>query len=268
MIWNLRTSQVDDACVVRTKDLTEDVYNGFNTCYIAIDIGHTLSQEKQEFGEEAGHLFWLQKPKSIYCQIHHFCQVSAGYDAPVPWNWTSRKRFSSSLHFECNDLFLTQHLSSTPQSVSWGTSRSFSQYKILQYLRLLLLLWILYCCFSLEGSQAEGGEPEVLFAGLQIRLLKKKSRGKQRDGNWPYLPSVTKMPCSSAAFLAWQDQTSPPTKLQSVKENVYGRHLLCLEFSLSLLHMLLSRPGLGYLLPGNNKTLLFPSDSIEELIII
>lgn len=113
MIWNLRTSQVDDACVVRTKDLTENVYNGFNTCYIAIDTGHTLSQEKQEFGEEAGHLFWLQKPKNIYCQIHHFCQVSAGYNARVPWNLSSTGPLENVLPHHCTLSAMTYFWSNT-----------------------------------------------------------------------------------------------------------------------------------------------------------
>lgn len=46
-------------------------------------LRHIVSQKKQEFGEEAGHLLFLQKPMNIYHQIKHFCQVSAGYNMPV-----------------------------------------------------------------------------------------------------------------------------------------------------------------------------------------
>lgn len=76
-------------------------------------------------------------------------------------------------------------------------------------------------------------ESRIAFCRPSSQASKEKQQGKQRDGTWPYLLSVTKMPRSFSRLLARQDQTSSPTKLQSVKKNVCGRDSLCLEFGFS-----------------------------------
>lgn len=165
-------------------------------------------------------------------------------------HWITRKCSPPSLHFECNDLFLIQHLFSTPQLKCF--------LKCLQNLypaqnpavSEVAAIPTDPCALSSPWKEArqETGSRSA-FCRPVSQASNEEKQGKQRDGTWLYLPSVTKMPCSFPTFLARHRQFSPPTKLQSVKENVCRRDSLCLEFSLSSLQRLLSRPGFGYLLP-------------------
>lgn len=190
------------------------------------------------------------------CQINHFCQVSAGEDVPVLWNSSSTASLENapSRHctFECNNLFLIQHFFSTPLIKCFlkclqklhptQNSARWSEVTAIPVNPVLLLLL---------GRRPSGRREAEVFGSLTCRPCRKEEKlGKQWDATWPYLLGLTKMSRSFPAFSAQQqNQTSPPTKLQSVKENVRGRDSLCFESSPSPLHSLLSRPSRGCLLP-------------------
>ena len=179
---------------VRTKDLTECTTHQkclqwlqhLLDCHRHCLLRHTLSLEKKEFGEEARHLYRLQNPMNIYCQINHFCQVSAGYDMPVPWNLSSTGSLENALPhhctFECNDLFLIQHLFSTShfrcflkclQKLYPARNPAISEVAATPMNPVLLLL---------PGRRPGRRGAEVLSAGLQVRLLRKRSRGNREMG--------------------------------------------------------------------------------------
>lgn len=123
--------------------------------------------------------------------------------------------------------------------------------KIQQYLRLLLLLWILCSCFSLGGGQADG-EQECFLQACKSGFQERGNRGnrKMRLGHisWAWLKCHTlfqhfRLGRIRLLYL--------PNCSQWRRMHVGETHFV-LNSSLSSLHRLPSRPGLRYPLPWNH----------------